>query len=332
VSQPNDDTRNEGYGQTSNAPSVSDHAGNSGSGNAVTGINVDAGAPNVSASITSTSPYNDGTNDWYKDSVSINVSASDPDLSDNHAGSGLATDPSGTVNRTSSGSYFATATDNVGHSTDSNTVSYKVDSAAPSVNLDCSQLPATIYKGDTVSLPWTASDETGGSGVASPTSGTLSLNTSTPGPQSAQVAAGKTNDHVGHNSQASNSCSYSVIYKWDGFRQPVDNLPTLNTVKAGQSIPMKFSLSGNQGLSILQPATPAAPNPKVTPIACPSSSVATDEIEQTTTSNNGLTYDATADQYNYVWKTQSSYATKCYRFDMTLIDGTTHSALFQFRK
>jgi hypothetical protein len=117
VAQPADDTLNEGYGQTSNVPSVSDNAGNSGSGTAVTGINVDAGAPNVSVSISSTPAYNDGTNDWYKGSVNLLVSASDPNLSDNHAGSGLAIDPSGTVNKTASGSFSTSATDNVGHTT-----------------------------------------------------------------------------------------------------------------------------------------------------------------------------------------------------------------------
>ena len=40
-----------------------------------------------------------------------------------------------------------------------------------------------------------------------------------------------------------------------------------NAVKAGQSIPMKFSLSGNKGLGII-----AAGYPKVTAVTCPNSS------------------------------------------------------------
>jgi hypothetical protein len=327
VTQPNDDALNEGWNQTSNVPSVSDQAGNSGSGNAVTGINVDAGAPNVSASITSTPAYNDGTNDWYKDSVSINVSASDPNLSDGHAGSGLATDPSGTVNKTSSGSYFATATDNVGHSTDSNTVSYKVDSLAPTVSLDCSQLPATIYKGDTVSLPWTASDENAGSGVASPPTGMLSLSTSTVGSQTAKVAAGATKDNVGHNSQESNSCSYSVIYKWDGFFSPVDNLPVLNVVKGGSSVPMKFNLGGNQGMGIL-----AAGYPKSISIPC-DSTAELDALETVATAgSSGLNFDSTTNQYNYIWKTDKAWTSGCRQVEVKLIDGTSHRANFKLSK
>jgi hypothetical protein len=119
----------EGWDQTAHG-SATDNAGNTGNGS-VQHINVDTGAPNVSASIMSSPAYNDGTNDWYKDSVTVGVTASDPNLGDGHAGSGLATDPSGPHTFTSTGSYTATATDNVGHSTGSDTISFHVDAAAP---------------------------------------------------------------------------------------------------------------------------------------------------------------------------------------------------------
>ena len=50
------------------------------------------------------------------------------------------------------------------------------------------------------------------------------------------------------------------------------------------------------------------------------------------TANGGLTYEATADQYNYIWRTQSTYANKCYKFDLQLTDGTSHVAYFKFLK
>ena len=64
-----------------------------------------------------------------------------------------------------------------------------------------------------------------------------------------------------------------LSYKFNGFFPPVDNLPTLNDVKAGQAIPLKFSLSGNKGLNIL-----AAGYPQSTKIAC-DTSVSQDDIE-----------------------------------------------------
>ena len=125
----------------------------------------------------------------------------------------------------------------------------------------------------------------------------------------------------------------TITYKFDGFRPPVDNpgtgaTPVFNSAKAGQSIPIKFSLSGNQGLSII-----AAGYPKVTSVNCTSSAVV-DPLEEyaAATANGGLNYDATADQYNYVWKTQSTYANKCFKFDLTLKDGTSHVAYFKFLK
>ena len=60
------------------------------------------------------------------------------------------------------------------------------------------------------------------------------------------------------------SVGYNVVYDFAGFFQPVDNLPVfINSIKAGQAVPIKFSLHGNYGLSIL-----AAGYPQVTPIAC----------------------------------------------------------------
>ena len=125
----------------------------------------------------------------------------------------------------------------------------------------------------------------------------------------------------------------TITYKFDGFRPPVDNpgtgaTPIFNSAKAGQAIPIKFSLSGNQGLDII-----ATGYPKVTSVNC-TSSATVDPLEEyvAVTANGGLNYDAGANQYNYVWKTQSAYANKCFKFDLTLKDGTSHVAYFKFLK
>jgi hypothetical protein len=34
--------------------------------------------------------------------------------------------------------------------------------------------------------------------------------------------------------------------------------------------------------------------------------------------------------YNYVWKTSPSWAGTCRKFALTLVDGSTHEALFRF--
>jgi hypothetical protein len=114
-------------------------------------------------------------------------------------------------------------------------------------------------------------------------------------------------------------------YGFAGFYQPVDNEPTWNSVKAGSSVPVKFSLGGYTGLDILNSGAPT-----VTPVACPGNSATVDPIEQTTTANNGLTYDSSAGQYVYVWKTSKAFAGHCYQFSLGLNDGTTHTFEISF--
>jgi hypothetical protein len=56
-----------------------------------------------------------------------------------------------------------------------------------------------------------------------------------------------------HGNSATGSFTVTVTYNWAGFFQPVDNLPKLNSVKAGSAIPVKFSLHGNQGWASWRP-------------------------------------------------------------------------------
>ncbi|MBK9710387.1 MAG: PqqD family protein [Kouleothrix sp.] len=114
-------------------------------------------------------------------------------------------------------------------------------------------------------------------------------------------------------------------FPFAGFFQPVDNLPVVNQVKAGQSIPVKFSLGGNRGLNIIASGYPASQQIVL------SSNAPIDAIEQTSTANQGLTYDAASGQYTYVWKTQKSWAGTSRRFTLRLTDGTDHIALFTFK-
>ena len=124
----------------------------------------------------------------------------------------------------------------------------------------------------------------------------------------------------------SNSTSHTVIYNFTGFFQPVDNLPTMNTVKAGQGIPVKFSLNGDQGLNIF-----AAGYPKIEFTSCTTAAV--DAIETTVTAgSSSLSYDPTTDQYTYVWKTDKAWAGKCGTLQVMFNDGTAQVALFKFTK
>jgi hypothetical protein len=123
------------------------------------------------------------------------------------------------------------------------------------------------------------------------------------------------------------SFTVTVNYGWTGFFRPVDNPDTVNSVKAGQSIPVKFSLAGNQGLNIF-----AAGSPTSQKITCDTSDPV-DAIEETVTAGgSSLSYDSSLDQYNYVWKTDKSWAGTCRQLTVKTADGTTHVAIFKFLK
>jgi uncharacterized repeat protein (TIGR01451 family) len=124
------------------------------------------------------------------------------------------------------------------------------------------------------------------------------------------------------------SCSFNVtvLYDFSGFFNPVGNLPTLNVVNAGRAIPVKFSLSGSKGLNIFAAGYPASG-----PITCNSSDPAVDLTETVTAGNSSLSYDAGGEQYNYVWKTESSWAGTCRQLIVKLNDGTEHRANFKFK-
>jgi len=117
-------------------------------------------------------------------------------------------------------------------------------------------------------------------------------------------------------------------YAFDGFYNPVDNPDVAtNKAKAGSAIPVKFSLGGDMGLDVLANGSPSSQT-----IGCDTTDPV-DPIEETVTAgSSSLSYDATTDQYTYVWKTQKAYAGTCRQLSVQLDDGSTHLANFQFVK
>jgi hypothetical protein len=126
--------------------------------------------------------------------------------------------------------------------------------------------------------------------------------------------------------------TYTVIlqeppaYSFGGFKQPVDSLPTVNQMKAGGAVPVKFSLAGNQGLGIF-----ADGYPKSQSIAC-NSTASVDGIEETVSAGgSSLSYDAASDTYSYIWKTDKAWAGTCRQLVLKLTDGASYRANFQFK-
>ena len=116
------------------------------------------------------------------------------------------------------------------------------------------------------------------------------------------------------------------IYHFGGFQQPVDARPTVNLMKAGGAVPVKFSLGGSQGLSIF-----AAGPPRSQVIAC-DTTADVDGVEQTVSAGgSSLTYDPVSDTYSYVWKTDKSWAGTCRQLVLAFADGSVERATFKFK-
>lgn len=131
---------------------------------------------------------------------------------------------------------------------------------------------------------------------------------------------------VAGNTSAWAKSSYTVDYAFTGFFPPVGNLPALNGRNAGSAVPVKFSLAGNQGLSIF-----AAGYPKSTKISCTTLAPLDNVLSTVTAGGSSLSYDPLADQYNYVWKTDKAWAGTCRQLVVELADGTFHYANFMFK-
>jgi hypothetical protein len=231
---------------------------------------------------------------------------------------------SGSVNTSVPGAYTITytASDAAGNTATKTRTVNVVDTTAPAINCPTNIITyLPLNSTDTskiVNFAVTATDACGSASV------TTSKASGSAFPVGATTVTATATDGAGN--QATCSFTVTVLYNFTGFFQPVDNLPVVNMVNAGQAIPVKFSLSGNKGLAIFAAGYPASQQ-----IACGSGSP-TDDIEETVTAGgSSLSYNATSDQYSYVWKTDKAWKGTCRQLIVKFNDGSTRTANFQFK-
>lgn len=151
-----------------------------------------------------------------------------------------------------------------------------------------------------------------------------------------------------------------TAFKWQGFFDPIDNLPKVNKLKPGKSIEVKFSLGGKQGMDIFASGFPASE-----PASCstwlsggPAQAIdlrgnagsgSDDKGDENKgggdkgdrgdgehgngdhpDGNSGLKYED--GRYSFTWKTDKSWAGTCRFLDVKLTDGSLHTARFSFGK
>ena len=115
------------------------------------------------------------------------------------------------------------------------------------------------------------------------------------------------------------------VFEFDGFFAPVVNVPALNVVQAGSTVPLKFSLGGDHGLAIFAQGYPAS-------VSHPCSGGPAGPLEPTVLPGGAtLTYDPWLGRYHYNWKTSRAWAGQCRTLVMRFVDGTQVTAEFRFK-
>ena len=113
-------------------------------------------------------------------------------------------------------------------------------------------------------------------------------------------------------------------YVFTGFAPPIKNLPAVNSAKAGQPVAVKWNLQLTDGTPVSDPGSFTS---LTTEEGCPGSPP--DNVE-TFVGGSGLQYLGGGD-WQFNWKTPQSYAGQCRTMILTLADGSTHTAAFQFK-
>ena len=269
-------------------------------------------APQISYSVTPTDP--DGQSGWYTSNAALDWTIDD-------GGADVTTDGCADTNYSTDGQFTASCTATNVFGTDGPiSLAFKRDGTAPTVSVTGVSEGSTYTVGSVPQASCDTRDAT--SGVASGAS--LSVAGGPVVGDFTATCSGGT-DVAGNTSASTTTAAYRVIYAWNGFLTPISNPPTFNSIKAGKTATLSFSLGGNFGLNIFANGYPLSQQVNCTSGAqIGSSSLAP--------GSSNLAYAPSSGQYTYSWKTAKSGTDTCRELVMTLNDGTTHAARFKLTK
>ena len=201
---------------------------------------------------------------------------------------------------------------------------YAAQSVSVGADVTVTPSAAPFDSGSTPIVTAIASAGFTGTVVVNASTGVVTINNA--GPVGNHTVTVTATDNCGLPTGRTFGLNVTSLYNFVGFFQPVDNAPTVNTVAAGRSLPVKFSLTGYQGMGIFAAGFPASQA-----IAC-STGAPTSPIEETVTvGGSSLSYDATTDRYTYIWKTDKMWKGSCRKLVLKFSDGSSREAIFQFK-
>jgi hypothetical protein len=187
-------------------------------------------------------------------------------------------------------------------------VSYKVvDRTPPQIAITAPADGASYLVGATITPAYSCHDDVDGSRLscrATPIE-------TTPGTHVFRVDSV---DSAGNSASA--STTYSFRYPFAGFYSPLVAEPANASLRAGDTVPVKFSLDGDRGLDVLARA------------AWRPCSVTSGD---SSTAFGSLSYSPGPDRYTFMWQTDKGWAGSCREVFLVLRDGTSHAAFVTFR-
>jgi WD40-like Beta Propeller Repeat len=213
--------------------------------------------------------------------------------------------------------FTVTARDGAGNVSTKSARFFLADLAPPGISVSSPELGGRYLVGTLVQIAYRCADQPGGSGVQSCAS-------TMPGDRADTGTVGRKTFTVTATDWAGNSASvkwfYDVVWPFAGFFSPFD--ADLNTARAGDTLPLRFSLSGYRGLDVLEQGWPQFDT-------VPCGSV---QLESGRPASGTLDYNAKLDRYTYSWASPKALAGACAQVVLKLRDGTLHRVTFRFGK
>jgi hypothetical protein len=277
---------------------------------------IDATPPVIAHSV-SPAPVNG----WNKGAVTVGWTVDDPE-------SGIASRSgcTGTVlNSETAGTLFTCSATNTAGLSSSDSVTLKIDGTAPAIALTSPADGVTYVVGSSVVAAYSCADVLSGvTSCAGPIASGSSLDTSLVAQNRTFTVASA--DVAGN--VATRGSTYNVIYGFSGFSAPIQNLPNVNALRAGRSVPVKWQLRDASGVFISDLGTVASLTSSAAACDGPPVPLAGDNALPSGAS--ALRFDISTQQFVFNWQTSISW-TGCRVLQLILDDGTTHVARFSFR-
>jgi hypothetical protein len=130
-------------------------------------------------------------------------------------------------------------------------------------------------------------------------------------------------------STGTTSAPQVVNYTFTGFFSPVDNMPTINSAKAGSAIPTKWRIVDAAGVGVSDPGSFTSFTSYAVSCGVWATAI-TDPVPEDFSGNSGLLYQGNGN-WQWNWKTPKEYAGQCRVARVTLSDGTTHEYDVKFK-